>query len=112
MATLLQLAQQAFGSKLALEVLDGTFNSLAVDDDLERFTLDCFARVAQGTGNLTKLGALCNPKEGLGVGNFHGDRDRFAERAFGLWDLAMRFVGFAARRCRGNQVDCRDKSTT
>ncbi len=62
MATLLQLAQQTFGGKLSLEVLDGSFHSFAVDDDLKWLTLDGFTRVAQGTGKLTNLRAICKPK--------------------------------------------------
>ncbi len=62
MATLLQLAQQTFGGKLSLEVLDGSFHSFAVDDDLEWLTLDGFTRVAQGTGKLTNLRVICKPK--------------------------------------------------
>jgi hypothetical protein len=43
-------------------VLDGSFHSFAVDDDLEWLTLDGFTRVTQGTGKLTNLRPICKPK--------------------------------------------------
>lgn len=60
MAALLELTQQSFGSKLALEVFDGTLHTLTVNDDLEWFTLNGFARVRQGTRTVSEEGAVCN----------------------------------------------------
>jgi hypothetical protein len=65
-AALLQLPQQTFGGKLALEVFDGTLNPFAVNDDLKRLTLNGFARVVQGTGTLAKVCVICKPKERQG----------------------------------------------
>src|SRR5690606_12703242 len=59
-AALLELTQQAFGSKLALEVFDGSLHAFAVDDDLERLALDCFAGVRQGTRKVTESAPFCN----------------------------------------------------
>lgn len=60
MAALLELAQQAFGCKLTLEVFDGSLHAFAVDDDLERLALNCFAGVRQGTRKVTESDSFCN----------------------------------------------------
>ena len=60
MSALFEFAQKPLGSKLSLEVFNGTFHTFAVYDNLEWFTLNRFARVGQGTGTLTKIGGVCN----------------------------------------------------
>ena len=74
MPTLLELAQKAFGSKLSLEVFNGTFHTFAVYDNLEWFTLNRFARVGQGTGTLTKIDGVCNGAVGE-IGTKNAERD-------------------------------------
>jgi hypothetical protein len=62
MTPLLQLAQQTFCGQLALQVLDGSFNPFAVDDDLKGLALYGFARIRQGTGNLSDPVSKCKSR--------------------------------------------------
>jgi hypothetical protein len=59
-ASLLELTQQTFGCKLTLEVFDCTLHTLAVNNDLEWLTLNCFARVRQGTRRVPETKVPCN----------------------------------------------------
>jgi hypothetical protein len=43
-AAALELAQDALGSELSLEVLDGALDPLVANNDLEGLTLNCFGR--------------------------------------------------------------------
>jgi hypothetical protein len=62
MTPLLQLAQETFSRKLALEVLDCSLDTLAVDDDLQGLALYGFARVRQGTGTFANLCMECKSR--------------------------------------------------
>jgi hypothetical protein len=53
MTPTLELAQDALSGHLALEVLDGPLDAFVADLDLERLTLDCFAGIRQGPGDMT-----------------------------------------------------------
>ena len=48
----LQLAEDAFTRHLALEMLDGSLDALVSDLDFERFALNGFAGIRQGTGDM------------------------------------------------------------
>src|SRR5687768_1830135 len=60
-AAALELAQDAFSSHLALEVLDGALDALVANLDFERLTLNGFSGVRQGTADMADLRAHCNP---------------------------------------------------
>lgn len=59
MAAALQLAQDAFTRHLALEMLDGSLDALISNLDFERFALNGFAGIRQGTGDMADLFADC-----------------------------------------------------
>jgi hypothetical protein len=40
-------------------VLDCALHTFAIDDNLEGLTLNCFARICQGTGNLSEPRTNC-----------------------------------------------------
>jgi len=63
MTPLLQLAQEAFCGQLALEVLDCALDPFAINDDLEGLALNGFARIRQGTGNLSDNVPKCKPRK-------------------------------------------------
>lgn len=67
MTPLLQLAQQAFCRQLALEVLDGSLDPFAVNDDLQGLALYGFAGIRQGTGNLSEDVLKCKPRIDLAM---------------------------------------------
>ena len=50
MPAALELAQDAFTRHLALEMLDGTLDTLVADLDFERFALNGFAGIRHGDG--------------------------------------------------------------
>ena len=52
--TALQLAQDAFTGHLALEVLDGSLDTLVANLDFKGFALNGFARIRQGTGDMAE----------------------------------------------------------
>jgi hypothetical protein len=52
--TTLQLAEDAFARHLALEVLDGSLDTLVADLDFKGFALNGFARIRQGTGDMAE----------------------------------------------------------
>ena len=64
MTPFLQLAQETFSRKLALEMLDCSLDPFAVNDDLEGLTLYGFARVRQGTGTFADNRMDCKSRNG------------------------------------------------
>lgn len=56
----LELAEDAFRSHFALEVLDRPFDAFVTDDDFEGLTLDGFAGVRQGALRMTEGGLSVN----------------------------------------------------
>ena len=62
MTPLLQLAQEAFGRQLSLQMLDRSLYPFAIDDDLKGLTLYGFARVRQGTGNFADNAMECKSR--------------------------------------------------
>ena len=48
----LELTKDPLGSHLALEVLDSALDPLLTDGDLERFALNGFAGIRQGSGGM------------------------------------------------------------
>ena len=60
-AAALQLAENSLRSHFALQMLDGSLNTLLANGDLEGFTLDCFARIRQGVAGMTKTVRGCKP---------------------------------------------------
>ena len=52
MPAALQLAQDAFARHLALEMLDGSLDTLVTDLDFKGFALNGFAGIRQGTGDM------------------------------------------------------------
>ena len=59
----LQLAQNAFGCHLALQVLDGALDAFVADLHFERLTLNGICGVRQGTALLTCLFRQGNSRE-------------------------------------------------
>jgi hypothetical protein len=67
MTPLLQLAQEAFCGQFALEVLDGSLDPFAVNDDLQGLALYGFAGIRQGTGNLSDNVLKCKSRIALAI---------------------------------------------
>ena len=67
MTPLLQLAQEAFCRQFALEVLDGSLDPFAVNDDLQGLALYGFAGIRQGTGNLSDNVLKCKSRIDLAI---------------------------------------------
>ncbi len=61
MTTTLELAKDTLRSHLALEVFDGALDALVANLDLECLTLNCFARISQGSRGMTDPSADCKP---------------------------------------------------
>ena len=59
MATPLELTKDPLGSHLALEVLDSALDPLFTDGDLERFALNGFAGIRQGSGGMAEARQKC-----------------------------------------------------
>jgi len=68
MTPLLQLAQETFSRKLALEMLDCSLDPFAINDDLKGLTLYGFARVRQGTGTFANNDPKCKSRKWVVAG--------------------------------------------